>query len=84
MSELEDRLARLEERLAELEVRADRRPKMATVRDELIPPDVRVHLRTAGREQLLALRALVDHWMERLDRRAEEDGLPRHESISLE
>ena len=83
MNDLEERLARLEERLADVEARVERRPKMSTMRD-VVPPDVREHLRTAGREQLLAIRALVDHWTERLDRKAEEDALPRHESISLD
>lgn len=35
----------------------------------LIPPETRVHLRNAGREQLLAVRSVLDAAIERLDRR---------------
>lgn len=84
MTDLEERVARLEERLGDLEARAERRRKMTALRDELIPADVRAHLRSAGKEQLLAIRALVDHWTERLDRASSDEGLPRHESISLD
>jgi hypothetical protein len=39
---------------------------------ELIPPDVAERLMTALKELLLALRALIDSYLERLDRRREE------------
>jgi hypothetical protein len=42
-----------------------------TLRD-LVPPDVVERLATALRELLLALRALIDAYLERLDRRGEQ------------
>jgi len=36
---------------------------------ELVPPDVADRLLAALKEVLLALRALVDYWLERLDRK---------------
>jgi len=36
---------------------------------ELIPPDVADRLMAAIKEVLLALRALVDYWLERIDRK---------------
>ena len=66
-AELEERVAELEQRLMELE---GRRPSMEYTRTwfrEVVPPEATRHFKTAGREQLLGLRALVDHWIGRLD-----------------
>lgn len=70
--DLAARIAELEERLADLE-RRDR--QMKTVRGllgELFPPEVRGHLRASQREQLLAARSFLDHWIARLERGAPE------------
>jgi hypothetical protein len=40
-------------------------------------------MRAARKEQLLAARAFLDHWIDRLDREPDE-ALPRRESISLD
>jgi hypothetical protein len=40
-------------------------------------------LRTARKEQLLAARAMLDHWIARIDR-APEERIRRRESIKLE
>ncbi len=66
-AELEERVAELEQRLMEFE---GRRPNMETTRTwfrQIVPPEATRHFKTAGREQLLGLRALVDHWIGRLD-----------------
>lgn len=97
-AELTARLAQLEARLAELEVLAsdaETRARAAEARAGahdgesiesmmmgLLPPDVRGHLRTARREQLLAARAMLDHWIARVDRKPPERR--RRESIPLE
>ena len=93
------RLATLEERLAELEdqdrVRAAELAEDAIDRlvARVMPTEARVHLRAARKEQLLAARAFIDHWIERLDRpptprptRGRRTGRTprRRESISLE
>jgi hypothetical protein len=55
LEELQRRLERLEERAA---------PRQPGPR--LIPDETRRHLQAAGREQLLAVRSLLDHWIDRL------------------
>lgn len=41
---------------------------------EMVPPEALEHLAAALRELLLAVRALIDHYLERLDRREPEHG----------
>jgi hypothetical protein len=64
-ADLEARIAWLEEQLTG----AVRRPSMEYRAwfEQIVPPDASRHFMTAGREQLLGLRALVDHWIGRLD-----------------
>src|SRR3954467_13358321 len=92
-TELTARLAALEERLAEMEARAggaefraDPRPLEAldAVLDMLLPAEVRGHMRAARKEQLLAVRSMVDIWIERVDRNAEDRPRRRHETIDLD
>ncbi|MGZ8514867.1 MAG: hypothetical protein ACXWXA_07460 [Candidatus Limnocylindrales bacterium] len=77
------RLAVLEERLAELESRESETDGVEALLARLFPTEVRGHLRTARKEQLLAARAMVDHWLDRLDR-APAERVRRRESIKLE
>jgi len=66
----DDRLARLEQRLEELDRRSNAMEramdKSRAAMDTMIPSDTRKHLKAAGREQLLAVRSLLDHWVDRL------------------
>jgi uncharacterized coiled-coil protein SlyX len=70
----DDRLARLEKRLEELEKRESavektvQRSKAAM--SSMLPSQTREHMRAAGREQLLIVRSLLDHWVKRLDETA--------------
>jgi hypothetical protein len=100
-AELIARLAALEERLAEVEAaaaEADARARDAEMRASagpmeavdmllgmVLPAEVRSHMRAARKEQLLAVRSLVDSWIERVDR-APSEPRRRHrkESIPLE
>ena len=77
------RLAILEERLAELEAREAEVGSIETLVAHLVPSDVRSHMRAARKEQLLAARAMLDHWIARIDR-APEERIRRRESIKLE
>jgi hypothetical protein len=69
VADLEARIADLEERLMgdvgrpSTEYRGEYRAWFA----QIVPPEASRHFMTAGREQLLGLRALVDHWIGRLD-----------------
>src|SRR6188472_3354251 len=91
--ELATRLAALEARLAEMEAkaaeagdRADARPMDAidALMDALLPAEVRGHMRAARKEQLLAIRSMVDIWIARVDRKPEERPRRRHETIPLD
>jgi hypothetical protein len=48
----------------------------------LFPEEARTHMRAAGREQLLAARAYLDHWIAKLEHHSEENGR-RHENIEI-
>jgi hypothetical protein len=77
----EDRLARLEQRLEELDQRStslertmdramDRsRAAMSTI----VPHQTRHHMRAAWRENLLAVRSLIDYWADRLAEKPESE-----------
>lgn len=75
----DDRLARIEERLDELDRRSmsmeralDRaRDRSRAAMNSVVPVETRRHLRAAGREQLLAIRSLIDFWADRLAERPE-------------
>ena len=94
LATLEERLGEVEARAAEAEARAraaearaigSPMEAMDTLLAALLPDEVRGHLRTARKEQLLAMRSMVDIWIERVDRRAAEPkGRRRRESISLD
>ena len=48
----------------------------------LFPEEARTHMRAAGREQLLAARAYLDHWIAKLEDSPEENG-HRRENIEI-
>ena len=84
MTDLEEQLAELEQRLAAMEARTERAPRgLVGIWREVFPPEVRTHMRAARKEQLLAARAFLDHWIEHLEKEPA-DELPRRESISLD
>jgi hypothetical protein len=70
----DDRMARLEQRLDELDKRStsmeramDRAmDRSRAAMNTIVPAETRRHLRAAGREQLLAMRSLIDFWANRL------------------
>jgi hypothetical protein len=82
-ADLAARIAVLEERLAEFESRDEADP-MGRLLEGLIPAEVRQHMRAARREQLLAARSFLDHWIDRLDRKPAAREPRRRESITLE
>lgn len=83
----QDRIAELQARVAELEARLREMEKceetsLDTLVRKLLPEDVRTHMRAARKEQLLAIRSMLDHWIERGE---ETSASPRRrESISVE
>lgn len=83
-AELAGRIAVLEQRLAELEAEEKVSDPLDRLLEELVPSEVRDHLRAARKEQLLAARSFLDHWIERLDRKPMPRERRRRESIPLE
>jgi hypothetical protein len=81
---LAGRIAVLEERLAELEAQDGLVGPLERLLGEAIPPEARDHMRAARKEQLLAARSFLDHWIERLDRKPMPRERRRRESIPLE
>lgn len=87
-----DRNAELEARIAELERRVprstERRESMETafwaVMRNLFPGETRKHMKAAGREQLLAARSYLDHWIAKMDASHAEEKAPTRESIEVE
>jgi len=66
-----EKLRQIEERLDHLErEHFPGMPNLLDVVDRLFPRNVRGHMRAARREQLLALRALIDDMLEGVDESA--------------
>jgi hypothetical protein len=81
--DLEARIADLERRLP----RSDRRESVETafwaIMRNLFPSETRSHMKAAGREQLLAARSYLDHWIAKMDE-AHAEEKATHESIEVE
>ena len=83
--------AGLEARIAELERRSSSRGDVMgsvetafwALMHTMFPQETRKHMKAAGREQLLAARSYLDHWIARLDEKAEAEG-PTRETIEVE
>jgi hypothetical protein len=82
-SELETRIADLEARLR----RGDRRESVETafwaLMHNVFPEETRKHMKAAGREQLMAARTYLDHWIAKLDEQGE-PAAPQRETIEVE
>lgn len=78
MEDLERRLDKVEDRQSALE-------RSRAVMDALVPDDARVHMRAAWRENLLAWRSLLDHWITQLhDEPADEKTNKGREDIPID
>jgi hypothetical protein len=81
---MESRIAELEARLG----RGDRRASMETafwaLMHNVFPDETRRHMKAAGREQLLAARAYLDHWIAKLDEPHAHEAAPERETIEVE
>jgi hypothetical protein len=82
-TELEARIKELEARLREIdEDRMGGRGRALV--DELFPPESRKHMREAWKHNLMAVRSVLDHWIEKQDEDGSNSGTKRRESISVE
>jgi hypothetical protein len=86
----ESRSADMEARIADLEARlrrGDRRESVETafwaLMHNVFPDETRKHMKAAGREQLLAARAYLDHWIGKMGDGSEAESHER-ETIEVE
>lgn len=83
-AEMERRLEALERRSMRTERGSSMEAAFWALMHNLFPEEARLHMRAAGREQLLAARAYLDHWIAKLEKRDQgEDGHRGHESIEI-
>jgi hypothetical protein len=81
--EMEARIADLEARLRRGERRESIETAFWALMHNVFPEETRRHMKAAGREQLLAARSYLDHWIAKLDERQAADGQQR-ETIEVE
>jgi hypothetical protein len=67
------RMEDLERRLDMMELRQSAMERSRQVVNAMLPADTRKHARAAWRENLLALRSLLDNWIDRLDEKPASD-----------
>jgi uncharacterized coiled-coil protein SlyX len=63
----EERIADLERRLADMEVVPRLRERSRSMMERVVPPEATRHFRNAARENLTGMRAIVDHWIRKMD-----------------
>jgi len=81
-TDLERRLEALERRSTRSERGSAMEAAFWALMHNLFPEEARTHMRAAGREQLLAARAYLDHWIAKLEHHTDEDAR-RHENIEI-
>ena len=82
------RLDRLEQRLEDMDRRSSAMERMLETlvdrskqaADVIMPQQTRGHLRAAGRENLLAIRSLLDFWADKLADPADDSDAPADQS----
>jgi hypothetical protein len=83
-ADLEARIADLERRLPRGERRESLETAFWALMRNLFPSETRSHMKAAGREQLLAARSYLDHWIAKMDEAHAEEKPATHESIEVE
>jgi hypothetical protein len=63
----EERIADMERRVERLERGPSAIQRSRGMLSDVVPAESRRHMRAAGREQLMAVRSMLDHWIRRLD-----------------
>ena len=82
--DLEARIAELERRLPRGEPRESMETAFWALMRNLFPSETRKHMKAAGREQLLAARSYLDHWIRKMDEGHAEERPAVRESIEVE
>lgn len=82
--DLEARIADLERRMPRGEPRESMETAFWAVMRNIFPSETRKHMKAAGREQLLAARSYLDHWITKMDEGHVEEKPAVRESIEVE
>jgi hypothetical protein len=82
--DLEARITDLERRLPRGERRESVETAFWAIMRNVFPSETRSHMKAAGREQLLAARSYLDHWIAKMEAEPAEEEKPQHESIEVE
>ena len=82
-AQLEARIADLERRLRGGEKRESLETAFWALMRNVFPDETRMHMKAAGREQLLAARAYLDHWISKMET-AHAPEAPTRETIEVE
>jgi hypothetical protein len=81
--ELEARVGDLERRLQNSGRRQGVETAFWALMRDIFPQETRKHMKAAGREQLMAARSYLDHWIRKLDEEREAQPVER-EKIAVE
>jgi hypothetical protein len=82
-SDLEARIGDLERRLRGGGRREGIETAFWAVMRDLFPDETRKHMKAAGREQLMAARSYLDHWIAKMDEKGAA-AAPERERIAVE
>jgi len=83
-ADLEARIADLERRVPRGERRESVETAFWAIMRNIFPSETRSHMKAAGREQLLAARSYLDHWIAKMETEPEEEKPAARESIDVE
>jgi hypothetical protein len=81
--EMEARIGELERQLRRREPRESMETAFWALMRNVFPHETRKHMKAAGREQLLAARSYLDHWIEKMDDKPAVEA-PARETIEVE
>jgi len=81
--DLEARIGDLERRLRGGERRESIETAFWALMRDLFPEETRKHMKAAGREQLMAARSYLDHWIAKMDE-SRATAPPEREQIAVE
>jgi hypothetical protein len=83
-ADLQSRIEELERRLRRPDPRATMETAFWAVTRNLFPDETRTHLKAASREQLLAARSYLDHWIAKMGDTSESEAAVPRETIEVE
>jgi len=82
--DLEARIERLERRTRRGDARESMETAFWAVMRNVFPDETRSHLKAASREQLLAARSYLDHWIAKMGDQPESEASTARETIKVE